>query len=123
MMLLCLVPISTIAQDFQRGLRNYQAIVNGQKRLDSLSPDEQREVILVYRATKDVQDDTGSTECQSAREEAGAAANESLGYAKRYMQCLENGDLSEDCSSEFRRVKNAQGDYEGAVLSVRSECQ
>ncbi|MGN6094271.1 MAG: hypothetical protein ACTHOL_18120 [Luteibacter jiangsuensis] len=119
----CLVPISAIAQDSERGLRNYQAIVNGQKRLDSLSPEEQREVIFVYRAMKDAHDGTNTTECQSAREGARAAASESLGYAKRYMQCLANADLTEDCSSEFRREKNAQEDYENAVLSVQGECR
>lgn len=123
MVILFLVSIPAAAQDIQRGLSNYQAIVNGQKKLESLSAEEQHEVILVYRATKDAHDDTGSTECRTARDEAHSAADEGLGYTKRYMQCLSEVDLTEDCSSEFRRAKNAQDDYQNAVLSVQSECR
>jgi hypothetical protein len=33
---------------------------------------------------------------------------------------LSNG--SDDCSSEFRRLKNAQSDFEAAVSAYQSEC-
>jgi cell division protein FtsB len=38
-----------IAQDLQRGLRNYQDIISGKKKLDQLSAQEKQEVIIIHR--------------------------------------------------------------------------
>lgn len=40
----------------------------------------------------------------------------------RYTRCVSNSAGEDDCTSEFRRLRNAQGDYEGAVSSYRDEC-
>jgi hypothetical protein len=41
---------------------------------------------------------------------------------RRYNRCLANSNGHDDCSSEFRRLKNAQSDFESAVSEYGSEC-
>ena len=41
---------------------------------------------------------------------------------RRYTNCISNSRGRDDCSSEFRRLKNAQDDFETAVSNYRSEC-
>jgi hypothetical protein len=41
---------------------------------------------------------------------------------KRYSRCLSSSNGHDDCSSEFRRLKNAQSDFETAVSNYESEC-
>ena len=50
----------TNAQDLQRGLKNYQEIIGGKKKLEQLSPQEQQEVFII---NKRVRNSTGSSEC------------------------------------------------------------
>lgn len=38
--------------DLQRGLRNYQEIMSGRKKVEQLSPEEAREVLEVHKAAK-----------------------------------------------------------------------
>lgn len=61
-------------------------------------------------------------ECQEALEEAASAGEELAAYARRLMHCADSGDFSDDCSYEFRLVKNAQYDYESAASNANSEC-
>ncbi len=111
------------AQDLQRGLRNYQEIMAGRKKLDQLTPQEQQEVLIIFRRVKAAQDKTGkSSACREAQERAESAASELADRARKLRNCAESQDYSEDCSSEFRRTRNAHSDYESAISSVRSEC-
>ena len=64
-----------------------------------------------------------SSECHDARRQAQSAASELASYSRRLQNCAESGDLSDDCSSEFRRVRNSYQDYESAVSSYSSECE
>ena len=122
LILLCQTVPAT-AQDLQRGLRNYQEIITGRKKLDQLTPQEQQEVLIIFRRVKAAQNKTGkSSECRDAQEQAESAASELADRSKKFRNCAESQDYSEDCSSEFRRVRNAHSDYESAVSSVRSEC-
>lgn len=41
---------------------------------------------------------------------------------RRYSRCLSNSNGHDDCSSEFRRLKNAQSDFESAVADYENEC-
>jgi hypothetical protein len=41
---------------------------------------------------------------------------------RRYTRCLSSSNGHDDCSSEFRKVKNAQSDFESAVSQYESEC-
>lgn len=115
--------LSTSAQDLQRGLRNYQDIMAGQKQLDQLAPQEQQEVLTVHLRVKGAQSKAGkSPECHDARERAESAASELADRARQLRNCAESQNYGEPCSSEFRRVRNAHRDYESAVSSVRSHC-
>jgi hypothetical protein len=41
---------------------------------------------------------------------------------RRYTRCLSGSQGQNDCYSEFRRLKSAQGDFESAVSEYQSEC-
>ena len=112
------------AQDIQRGLRNYQDIITGKKTFDQLSPQEKQEVIIIHRRIKSQKnEDDKSPECRDALDRAGSAASELADYALRLRNCAEAQDFTDDCETEFRRVRNAHSDYEDAVSAVSSYCQ
>lgn len=111
------------AQDIQRGLRNYQDIITGKKNFEQLSPEEKQEVIIIHRRIKSQQNRSDkSPQFRDALERAENAASELADYARRMRNCAEAQDYTDDCSTEFRRVKNAHSDYEDAVSSVGSYC-
>jgi len=112
-------------QDLQRGLKNYQEILGGKKKFDLLTPEEQREVLLIHRRRERVRIDggAGSSDCADAKIRADSAASELANYARRLRNCAETQDFSDDCSSEFRRVRNAHSEYESAVSSFGSACR
>lgn len=61
-------------------------------------------------------------ECRDAREQAESYRDDLEGYVKRLYRCVEGNDLTDDCDSEFRRVKSAYSDFESAVSDVSSYC-
>jgi hypothetical protein len=61
--------------------------------------------------------------CKDAAESYSNAIDEIAYELKRYTSCLSSSDGRDDCSSEFRRLKFAQSDFETAVLRVSSECE
>ena len=123
-LILLLQPSEAVAQDLQRGLRNYQEIIGGRKKLEQLSPQEQQEVLIIHRRVQARSARSGgSTECRSARDRAEYAASELADYARRLRNCAEAQDYSDDCSSEFRRVRNAHSNYEDAVSSIANSCR
>lgn len=109
--------------DYKRGLQNYQAVVAGQKKLTDLSQAEQREVAVIARLMKARSTSNDSDECAESQRRAEQAASELADYARRLRNCAEGNDFSNDCSTEFRRVRGAQDDYESAVSSVASNCR
>jgi hypothetical protein len=114
----------TIAQDLQRGLRNYQEIMSGKKKLEQLSPQEKQEVIIIHRRLQAQRYGSDkSPECRDALARAESAASELADYSRRLRNCAEAQDYTDDCSTEFRRVRNAHSDYEDAVSSVGSYCR
>lgn len=111
------------AQDLQRGLKNYQLIISGQKRLDQFTPEEQQEVLRVVQMLRKSEPPSDSSdECKNAWSEAGSAASDLSSYARRLQSCADSGDYHDDCDSEFRRVKSTYDDYESAVSSVGYDC-
>lgn len=113
-----------MSQDLQRGLRNYQEIMGGKKKLEKLSPQEQQEVIIIYQQLKPQRyGNDKSSDCRDHLSRAESAASELADYARRLRNCAESQNYNDDCSSEFRRVKNAYSDYESAVSSVGSYCR
>lgn len=107
--------------DLQRGLRNYQAILKGNKKLDDLSQQEKMEVYRVYRALRKI--GVGdSTECSEAKETAKSKSEDLEDSSKKLSACADQDDHRDDCSSEFSRVKSAYSDYEEAVSRLRDAC-
>ncbi len=111
-----------MAQDLQRGLRNYQDIMSGKKKLEQLPPQERQEVLIVFRRIKAQSSSGKSAECRDSHSRAEGAASELADYSRKLRNCAEAQDFGDDCSTEFRRVKNAYSDYEDAVSSVSSNC-
>jgi hypothetical protein len=64
-----------------------------------------------------------SSECSYAVDSYNSAVDD-IGYSlKRYSQCVQDSRGIDDCSSEFRRLKNAQDDFESAVSEYQLECE
>ena len=42
---------------------------------------------------------------------------------RRYTQCLASSQGTDDCSSEFRRLRSAQSDFESAVSDYQLNCR
>jgi hypothetical protein len=121
-----LIPVcntAAFAQDLQRGIRNYRDILAGRKTLEQLSTQERQEVLMIFRRLQSQGAESGrSSDCRDARSRAESAASELAGYARRLQSCAEGEDFSDDCGSEFRRVRNAYSDYEAAVSEVSGYC-
>jgi hypothetical protein len=109
--------------DYQRAMRNLQAIRSGQKTMNQLSPHEQTEAQALARLLARPHAPNEAPDCRDAWDRTASAADEVASYADRLKRCVEAGDFTEDCSTEFRRVRNAHGDYESAVSQVNSECR
>jgi hypothetical protein len=66
---------------------------------------------------------TASSECTYAVDSYNSAVDDISYGLKRYAQCVEASQGSDDCSSEFRRLKNAQDDFETAVSNYQIDCE
>jgi hypothetical protein len=64
-----------------------------------------------------------NSDCEDAKSSAESAASDLSSYSRRLQRCAEAGDYSDDCSTEFRRVRSAHSDYESAVSEVSSYCE
>lgn len=65
----------------------------------------------------------GEEDCQESKDNAESYRDELESYTKRLYRCIQNNDLTDDCYSEFRRVKSAHSDFESAVSDVGSNCE
>jgi hypothetical protein len=61
-------------------------------------------------------------ECNEAISAYNSALSDVSDALKRYTRCLSSGARHDDCSSEFRKLKNAQSDFEAAVSQHEIEC-
>ena len=61
--------------------------------------------------------------CSDAVDSYNSAIGEIGGRLKRYGNCLAASQGHDDCSSEFRRLKSLQNDFETAVSNFQAECQ
>lgn len=62
-------------------------------------------------------------ECIAARESYNSAGDALSSNMRRYGRCLSSSQGQDDCSSEFRTVRNAQSEFETAVSGYQSDCQ
>jgi hypothetical protein len=107
------------AQDLQRGFRNYQELLEGRRKLEQLTLAERDEVLIIFRRIRQ-RDGGRSSQCRDAQSRSEDAASDLATYSQRLRSCAEAQDFSNDCSSEFRRVRNAFSHYESAVSDVSS---
>ena len=61
--------------------------------------------------------------CELAIEQYNHAVSDVVSTLKRYVNCVADSKGEDDCSTEFRRLKSAQSDFEDAISSYRSECR
>ena len=62
-------------------------------------------------------------DCDSAVSSYNSAINDIETRLKRYTQCLASSQGTDDCSSEFRRLRAAQSDFESAVSDYQLSCK
>ena len=63
-----------------------------------------------------------TADCGDATSTYNSAISDVSDALRRYSRCLSSSNGHDDCSSEFRRLKNAQSDFESAVSQYESEC-
>ena len=64
-----------------------------------------------------------ASDCSDARDQYNQAID-NVSYAlRRYTGCISGSAGQDDCSTEFRRLKDAQDDFEGAVTAIGSYCE
>ena len=61
-------------------------------------------------------------DCSDAISTYNSALSDVSDAIRRYTRCLSSSNGHDDCSSEFRKLKNAQSDFESAVSEYESEC-
>jgi hypothetical protein len=61
-------------------------------------------------------------ECRDAIDKYKSAIDDVSEALRRYANCISNSRGHDDCSSEFRRLRNAQDDFESAVSAYESDC-
>jgi hypothetical protein len=59
-----------------------------------------------------------ASECPSAISSFNSAVDEVATRLKRYASCIGESRGRDDCSSEFRKMKNAQDEFEFAVSAL-----
>ena len=64
----------------------------------------------------------GTEECNTAIESYNSAASGIATALRRYSSCVSGSQGHDACSSEFRRVRSAQSDFESAVADYESNC-
>ena len=60
--------------------------------------------------------------CNDAISTYNSAISDVSEALRRYSRCVSSSNGHDDCSSEFRRLKNAQSDFESAVSQYEIEC-
>jgi hypothetical protein len=61
-------------------------------------------------------------DCEDAISSYNSAVSDISTALRRYSNCISASQGRDDCSGEFRRLRNAQGDFESAVSRYGSEC-
>lgn len=64
-----------------------------------------------------------AADCNNAINSYNSAISDISSYVKRYARCVSDSQGSDDCSSEFRRLKSAQSDFESAVSDHQNYCR
>jgi hypothetical protein len=62
-------------------------------------------------------------DCDDAVSSYNSALSDIKTALKRYASCVSYSKGSDDCSSEFRRLRSAQSDFERAVSDYQTYCR
>ena len=80
-------------------------------------------IFLVAATNASPQESRAGTEkCNDSIEGYNLAVSEVSDKLKRYSRCLSGSQGRDDCSSEFRRLRSAQNDFETAVSNYEADC-
>jgi hypothetical protein len=60
--------------------------------------------------------------CRAAIDQYNSATSDISSALRRCAACVSGSQGRDDCSSEFRRLRSAQSDFESAVSEYESEC-
>jgi hypothetical protein len=64
----------------------------------------------------------GSEGCRDAVDHYNSVLGDVSDTLRRYGKCVAGSQGHDDCSTEFRRLKNSQDEFESAVSEIESEC-
>ena len=63
-----------------------------------------------------------ASECNDAIDAYNGATQDIADYLRKYADCVADSRGSDDCSTEFRRLRSSQDDFESAVGDYRGNC-
>jgi hypothetical protein len=75
-------------------------------------------LILVGAALISLNKPVSASDCSDEVQNYNNALEEVSSTLRRYSRCVADSRGHDDCSSEFRRLRNAQYDFESAVSSL-----
>jgi len=110
-----------------RAISNHRALLSGAKKMGQLSSEEVTELKVLVENYSTCSRRTllvsADPDCQSARENANRDVQAALSATTGLNACLRKSDLTDDCGSRFRSVKDAEASIEGAVAHVVTACR
>ena len=77
-------------------------------------------LLLLVPAASSAKD---AAQCKAAIESYNSALSDISSSLRRYTNCVNDSQGKDDCSSEFRRLKSAQSDFETAVSEYEANCE
>jgi len=96
-------------------LELYLAVSTGKRSMQSLTPEQQREVQIVAAMMARPRYTSQKCEDLADKQQAAQAAAEDL------QNCLSSGD--DDCDSQMQEARDAHDDYEDALDATDGDCQ
>jgi len=80
-------------------------------------------VMVIGLLTSNLSARANPVQCKQAAESYNSVLDDISTDLKKYSRCVSDSQGHDDCSSDFRKLKSAQSDYEMAVANYASECQ
>jgi hypothetical protein len=66
---------------------------------------------------------SAKADCSDAISSYNSAISDIETKLKSYARCVASSNGADDCSSEFRRLRSSQGDFESAVSDYQLYCR
>lgn len=103
--------------DYQHAAQLYQSVATGQRSMESLTPQERQQVLLIARAIRS-SCSSNSHKCQAVCN----AANELESSSRDLAQCASQHDYNDSCDRQFSDVRDAHDELETAVSDADGDC-